>query len=348
MSSWARLVGRKYLSVIINNMQYDFLGIGDTVIDAFIRLKDAHVYCDIDKEKCQICMKFGDKIPYEDVYIIPGVGNSANAAVSASRLGLKSALYTNFGGDIYATECIKALKKEGVGAELMIKHKGKQTNYHYVLWFEDDRTILIRHQEYEYELPNIGKPKWIYLSSLGSNSLPFHELLEKYLTLNDGTIKLAFQPGTYQIKFGKDELAYFYGRSEVFFCNKDEAQRILEITETDIKILLQEIHKLGPKIAVITDGPKGAYCYDGSEMLFQRPYPDPKPPYERTGAGDAFSSTFTSALALGKNLREALMWAPINSMSVVQEVGARAGLLTREQIEKYLKEAPEDYKPKVI
>ena len=247
-------------------MPYDFLGIGDTVTDAFIRLKDAHVYCDIDKEKCQICMKFGDKIPYENVYVIPGVGNSANATVAASRLGLKSALYTNLGDDVYGVECVDALKKEGVGAELMLKHKDKQTNYHYVLWFEDDRTILIRHQEYEYKLPDIDKPAWIYLSSLGSNSLPFHEELEKYLTLQDGKIKLAFQPGTYQIKFGKDELAYFYGRAEVVLVNKDEAQRILEVSETDIKVLLEEMRKLGSKIVVITDGPKGAYSYDGVEM----------------------------------------------------------------------------------
>lgn len=329
-------------------MQYDFLGIGDTVTDAFIRLKDAHVYCDVDKERCQICMKFGDKIPYENVYVIPGVGNSANAAVSASRLGLKSALYTNLGDDMYGKECVKALEDEGVNGEFMLKHKGAKTNYHYVLWFEDDRTILIKHQEYEYKLVDIGKPKWIYLSSLGSNSLSFHEELEKYLTLHDGSIKLAFQPGTYQIKFGKDKLAYFYGRSEVLFCNKDEAQRILEITEPDIKILLQKIHKLGPKITVITDGPKGAYCYNGDEMLFQGSYPDPKPPYERTGAGDAFSSTFTTALALGKSIREALMWAPINSMSVVQYVGAREGLLTREKLEEYLLQAPEDYKPQKI
>ena len=74
---------------------------------------------------------------------------------------------------------------------------------------------------------------------------------------------------------------------------------------TEIKKLLEEMKKLGPKIVVITDGPKGAYAYDGSDILFMQPYPDPKPPYERTGAGDAFSSTTTVALALGKNLSEA-------------------------------------------
>ena len=76
--------------------------------------------------------------------------------------------------------------------------------------------------------------------------------------------------------------------------------------------------------------------------------PDPKPPLERTGAGDAFSSTVTSALALGKSLPEALSWGPINSMSVVQYVGAQKGLLTREALEKYLREAPESYWPQKI
>jgi len=79
-----------------------------------------------------------------------------------------------------------------------------------------------------------------------------------------------------------------------------------------------------------------------------RAYPDPKPPYERTGAGDAFSSTFVTALALGKDVRTALRWAPINSMSVVQQVGARAGLLTVAELEKYLASAPADYQPKII
>ena len=73
-------------------------------------------------------------------------------------------------------------------------------------------------------------------------------------------------------------------------------------------------------------------------------YPDPAPPVDRTGAGDSFSSTFTAAIALGLSPSEALAWGPINSMSVVQHIGAQKGLLTREKIEEYLKNAPEDYK----
>ena len=39
-----------------------------------------------------------DKIPYEDVTVVPAVGNSANAAVSAARLGLPVS-FVSFVGD---------------------------------------------------------------------------------------------------------------------------------------------------------------------------------------------------------------------------------------------------------
>ncbi len=326
---------------------YDFLSIGDTVTDAFIRLKDASVHCKLNKEDCELCMTFGDKIPYENVTVIPAVGNSANAAVSAARLGLKSALVTNLGADMYGKDALKYLKSQKVGTEFIKVNKKLKTNYHYVLWFEDDRTILVKHEKYPYSLPKLGKQKWIYLSSLGADANAMYPQLKAYLEANQD-VKLVFQPGTYQMSGNVLEISYFYKRSEIFFCNKEESQRILKSEDHDIKNLLKNMRSLGPKMIVITDGPKGSYVYDG-ETYWQMPiYPDPKPPFERTGAGDAFSSTFTSVIALGRSIEEALMWASINSMSVVQKVGAQAGLLTRKELEEYLKNAPADYKPRKI
>ena len=96
---------------------------------------------------------------------------------------------------------------------------------------------------------------------------------------------------------------------------------------------------------MITDGPKGAYASDGQSRFKMPPYPDPAPPFERTGAGDAFSSAFVAALIKGSNIEGALQWAPINSMSVVQKVGAQAGLLSEDEIGDLLQKAPEWYKP---
>ena len=330
--------------------QLDFLAIGDIVTDAFIRLHEASVNCNIDHDNCTISMPFGEKIPYESVTVLKSVGNSPNAAVSASRLGLSSGLVTDIGDDVNGDECLAELKKNKVSTKYVTVHHGIPTNYHYVLWYEDDRTILVKHEEYEYSLPRIGSPKWIYLSSMAENSLPYHLELEKYLKKHP-EIKLAFQPGTFQMRFGFEKLRGLYEHTEVLFCNVGEAKKILKIDGKDhveIKDLLERMHNLGPKIVCITDGPRGAYAFDGTVAWFMPPYPDPKPPYERTGAGDAFSSTFTIALALGKTLSEALMWGPINSMSVVQYVGAQKGLLTRDALEKFLKNAPGNYRPRKI
>jgi len=326
--------------------QYDFIAIGDQTIDAFIHLRDAEVHS-ISPEKKLICMRFADKIPYDSVKVVPAVGNSANAAICAARLGLKSAFVTNIGADTEGREALAVYKKEHVARRYIKVNRDKKTNYHYVLSFRGERTILIKHEKYAYALPDIGEPTWVYLSSVGENSLAFHKQIERYLAQHPG-IKLAFQPGTFQMKMGREKLRGIYRRTDVFLANREEAHRVSGHRGKDVKKLLDAVNAMGPKVVVITDGKEGAYVKEGGKYWFMPAYPDPKPPFERTGAGDAFSATFVAALAQGKDIGTALRWAPINSMSVVQQIGARAGLLGRPELERYLRKAPASYKPRRI
>lgn len=326
---------------------YDFVAIGDIVTDAFIKLKDASVHCDINHEHCTISLAFGDKIPYESVEVVRAVGNSSNAAVAAARLGLKSALVTDMGDDQNSRECLESLEKDNVARDFVSIHPGKETNYHYVLWYDDDRTILVRHQEYERTFPAIEEPEWIYLSSLGEDSLKYQNQIIKYLQ-NHPDISFAFQPGTFQISLGKDTLREIYARAKILFCNIAEAEKILGLKGLEVREFLIQLHELGPEIVVVTNGPKGAYAFDGWDSWYQPPYPDPEPPFERTGAGDAFASTTVAALALGHDFPTALSWGAINSMSVVQQVGAQKGLLSLPQIEAYLKKVPPDFQARKL
>ena len=326
---------------------HDFIAIGDVVTDAFIKLEEAEVNCDVNRESCMISMAFGDKIPYESVTVVCAVGNCANAAVASARLGLSPALVSNLGDDQNGRECLESLKMNNVDDIFIKTHPGKETNYHYVLWYENDRTILVKHQEYDRTFPDVREPKWLYLTSLGEDTLEYHKQITKYLK-DHPSISLAFQPGTFQIKLGFEVLKDIYAATKIFFCNVDEAGRILGLDTLGINELLKRIHALGPQIVVITNGPKGAYAYDGTNTWFQSPYPDIAPPLERTGAGDAFSSTTVAALALGEDLPTALSWGAVNSMSVVQEIGAQKGLLSRFQIEQYLKDAHPDFQTRKI
>lgn len=326
----------------------DIISIGDVVTDAFIRLFDHNASVIEQDGKKMLAMEFGTKIPYDHVEVIEGVGNAANAAVCFARLGLKTGFVSNVGSDTYGRDIIDALGKNKVDTRFVRINHEKKSNYHYVLWYGSERTILIRHEGYSYHWPHITEeemPAWVYFSSVSEHAAGFHDQVARWL-LEHPDVKFAFQPGTFQMEMGVERLKTLYARSDVLILNREEAANVSGGDHGNVHQLLDKLHALGPKVVCITDGPAGAYASDGNSRLKMPIYPDPGPPLDRTGAGDAFSSTFVAALAKGQNIEVALMWGPINSMSVVQKVGAQAGLLSDIQLEAYLKHAPHDYFPK--
>lgn len=321
------------------------LVIGDIFTDAFIQLADesAKVIKEADGREW-LALPFGQKPPYDHVDIVRSVGPSPNAAVSMARLGLKPELMAWVGDDAVGKEAIEHLATEHVGTSHMVTEAGKKTSYWYVLRYGADRTMLVKSEKYNYEWQDPAVvPDWIYLAYIGEDSWPLHEKLADYLTRNPG-VKFALQPGTFHWEWGVEKMAALYKNAYITIMNREEAADATGKPLDSIHELAAGLHALGPKIVVITDGPKGSYAsYDGKVVTIPN-YPDPAKPLDRTGAGDAFASTIVSALAQGKTMDEALTWAPINSMSVVQKLGAQAGLLTPSEVQTFLASAPADYK----
>lgn len=330
--------------------QIDVLSVGDVVTDAFIKLIDDRAEAIEGKDGPVLCMPFGAKIPFDHSEVLNAVGNSPNAAVNFAKLGLECGLVANVGGDSAGRDILATLHQANVDTRLVHINPKKMSNYHYVLWYKEDRTILIKHEDYDYYWPKLKPrevPKWIYFSSIGKNALEFHDDLADWLEENP-EVKLAFQPGTFQMEMGAKRLRRIYQRSEIMACNREEAVYITDGNYDDVNSLFDRLHKLGPKIVVISDGPNGSYASDGENRFKMPPYPDPKPPLERTGAGDAFTSTFVAAIMKGNTIDGALQWAPISSMNVVQHVGAQAGLLGERELAELLAKAPEWYKPEKL
>lgn len=327
--------------------QLDVLAVGDVVTDAFVKLLDDQAKVTEHEGQTYLTMPFGTKVPYDHALVLEGVGNAANAAVSFSKLGLHAGLVSNVGGDDWGRDVLRALSAKKVDTRFTHINPGKVTNYHYVLWYKAERTILIKHEEYEYHWPRfraIDVPKWVYFSSISKNALGYHDQLTEWLNHNP-EVKLAFQPGTFQMEYGVERLKHLYARTEVVILNREEAVRVTDGDYDNLHDLLDRLHGYGPKIAVVTDGPHGAYASDGANRYKMPNYPDPAPPVERTGAGDSFASTLVAAIMKGATLETALLWAPINSMNVVQHVGAQEGLLNAHEIDHYLRAAPDWYHP---
>jgi sugar/nucleoside kinase (ribokinase family) len=309
----------------------DFVAIGDTVVDDFIRLSDARVVCKGEKEDCELCVRFGDKVPFDSSTILYGVGNAANAAVAAARLGLSAGFVTNVGKDLNGDKIVEYFKTEHVDTSHITQHDGAPTNYHYVLWYDDDRTILINHFVYQYRFPmDLPEPKIIYFSSIAGGTEAYHDDVATYLEQHPNVF-FCFQPGTFQIKLGAERLARLYVRANLLVVNKEEAQRILGVpnTQDDVPTLLAGLSALGSKVVIISDDVRGAYALENSAVIHLDMYKDKKPPIEKTGAGDAFTSTTAVYYATGTPLKDAMLRGMINAAHVVQDIGAQRGLQTR-------------------
>lgn len=325
------------------------LSIGDIFSDAFIKLNEDYARIDTDPDGSKrLSLPFGSKPPYDSVEIVQAVGPSPNAAVSFARLGLRSSLMAFLGDDEPGRNSLDYLHAEQIDTTPMSVQAGINSNYYYVLRYGADRTILVRNEDYDYAWHEPqAAPDWVYLSLISQSSWQLHEDLLDYLETHLDT-KLAFQPGTFHFEWGADKLARIYARSHIVVMNREEAVEVTGRSYDSLRELADGLHALGPKIVVITDGPSGSYAsYDGKLVTIPN-YPDPAPPVDRTGAGDAFASTIVAALAHGESMDVALTWAPINSMSVVQKLGAQAGLLRKNEIKRYLQTAPADYRPQEL
>jgi len=314
---------------------FDVTVIGDTVIDTYIPLLEAHVTKK--GEQTMISLPFGHKVPVGDAISLVA-GNGANVAVGIARLGLKTALYTHVGNkdDEEFDDQIKSkLKSEKVDLRYVAETDSLPSNHNIVLTFDNERTILTHHQNWDYSLPDLEQSKCIYLTSLSESVVKTSLLADLVRFLERTGAKLVFQPGTFQIKLGIKKQSRLLSMTQLLVMNKEEAKIFLSINHEEMKTLLQELHDLGPKQVIITDGKDGSFGFDGEKYYQLGLFPAKL--VEMTGAGDAYASGVTAALLQGKDLSEAMRWGTANSAGVVEEVGPQKGLLHKNKIGEVLK-----------
>lgn len=332
-------------------MIYDCVSIGDSIFDVFLMISDASVHCRKDGEQCELCLKYGQKVPVEQIFRSLG-GNAANNAVGLKRLGIHGGLNTVHGDDEIGERIDQYLEKEHIDLSLVTRQPNTESRYSTILSFKGERTILEHQVQHRYHLMHdFPRTSWIYLSSVGKNYEEFFNAIAAYV--KDRKIKLVFTPNNVQLSEPIESYRAVLEYSYAVFLNREEAAKMLknvsgmmnngqEVEKMgvgEIKNMLSEIYELGPKVVAITDGKDGSYVYDGNRYLYLRIYDFPL--VEMTGAGDAYASGFMAALMRNLPTAEAMRWGTFNAGSVVTKVGAQKGLLTYPQMKQLLKENPD-------
>ncbi len=307
----------------------DILTIGDSCIDMTMHISNANEVKMDGSDTPQICFIHGSKIPVEKFYTSIG-GNSVNVATGCNRMGLKTAIYTEIGDDQNGQKIIDELKDAGIDTSFCIKNQDSNTNSNSIIVHNYERTIFSYHAPRNYKIREWEKPTLLYYTSIGDGFENFQNELIKYIKENK-EIAVVFNPGTYQMKAGFNYIKEFLEITTILIINTEEAVKL--VGEKPLPKTHIDLQKLGPKLTVITDGKNGASAFDGENLVKVSAYTDGREVKDKTGAGDAFSSGFISAIFHKKALKEALGWGSINAFGEITKESAGTGIYTKEKME---------------
>lgn len=312
---------------------FDVICIGSATVDVFVDTEDRL----FKGKKKKVSVPFGSKILIRDLKVHTGGGGS-NPAAAFSRLGLKTAYAGNVGDDEHTKTILGSMEKEKVDTSMAVK-RGR-SGYSVILDAEGhDRTILaFKGSNNDLRRKDLNflkmKPKLFYFGTMLGRAYQTQHQVAKYADKNN--IKVAMNISLYLAKKGKKFLGPVLKHVDILVLNKEEAKAITK--KSRIPEQIRSLRKLGPGIAVVTDGKMGAYASDGEERLHV--HGKKMKIAEATGAGDAFTSAFIAGIMKGKGLRYALQMGQAEAESVLSHHGAKEKLLTFNEIKKLIRRKP--------
>lgn len=271
------------------------------------------------------CVTLGAKIDVDQLVLATG-GGATNAAVTFGRLGFATSIMTRIGADEPGDAVVKELQTNKVDTSLISVAKKEQTAFSTLLTAENgERTVLVyrgasaNFSEKDIRLSKITQTA-VYLTSLGGNTAMAAAVAKA--CKQKGTM-FVWNPGAQELKAGRG-LDPIRKLAKILLVNLEEAQLLSGKSSNDPKIQC-ELLALPGSIVVITDGQNGAFAR--SEKTTWHCRTSGTPSISRTGAGDAFGSGFTAAIVNGMSIEDALRLGTMNAESVVQNIGAKAGIL---------------------
>lgn len=316
-----------------------------------------------------LLLREGSKTEAVDVSTHTG-GGGVNAAIAMARLGLDVSALVKLGKDRRAETVLARLLAEGVstrwtvrdgraptGASVMVSSHDRNAA---VFTFRGANTLLdledLKNEAFMVDL--------VHVASLSNESAEcFPAIIAR--SKSAGALIVA-NPGPRQLAARGPAFERCLGEIDILSINASEAEVLLpsliarygeggaSLDGEDLPRLARRgldgggfhmtlaafigaVTSFGPRYVLLTDGLAGAYLGMPGRLTY---CPALAVQVAGTaGAGDAFTSTFASYIALGATAETAMHAATVNAASVVSHVDTQTGLLRRSDVERRMTEA---------
>lgn len=315
---------------------FDVITFGAATRDVFLRSKAMELHRE--HGVMEACFVFGAKLNVEEIIFETGGGGTNNAVTFARMAKLKTAAVCKVGNDSSGDDILSALKKDRVDTAFVQRDAKEKTGYStIILSREAERTILV-HRGAASRLDAEKIPwnkitaKLFHVSSLGGDLALVRKIMDRAEEIG---AKVCWNPGNGEFKRGTSSLAPLLRRADLVSINREEASTLTGQKDADLPGIIREMRRLC-RHAVVTDGRKGAYAISRERTIHAAVVPVRR--INLTGAGDAFTSAYAFAFTTYHDPKTALALGTLNATGVVQNMGAKAGILrhmpTREELAK--------------
>lgn len=315
----------------MSDKKFDIIAVGSSTRDVLLRSEGFEVRKHADSPTgVEQCFPLGSKLEIKEIVFATG-GGGTNVAVTFARQRFQTACVGVVGEDITGQEVLWELKKEGVNTDFFQKHNDNLTAYSIILVHPDaERTILsYKGEGQHFDVKKVPLDKldadWFYLDSMGGHYDLMWALVNH--AINHG-IKIAFNPGGKELDHGLEKLKPILKHIDIYITNREEGAQLVGVPSRNQNIILDKLQKLIKGFIILSDGHNGVKVRNG-KTEYSASVPD-SPVVERTGAGDAFGSGFTSEYIRSGSIEKAIQFATANASSVVTKFGAKAGILRKD------------------
>jgi sugar/nucleoside kinase (ribokinase family) len=317
----------KCVKIFMNMSNLTFLCVGSATQDVFLSHSPEFVPACDNPEDCFFEIPLGAKVNVNKINFSTG-GGATNAATTFARAGEHAIFMGQIAQDPAGATITKALDEEGIDTSGLAVAEKYHTGYSVLLLAPSgERTILTyrgastHFRTSNFDLKRIDQPfDWLYVTTLNGH---FTILDKLFREAKERGAKIAWNPGRGELA-DSEKLRALLSDVDILLANREELAQCF--TGESLEELVRRAHNYCP-VVVGTDGSAGAMAVDKTSFAVAGLYNPESPVADRTGAGDSFGSAFVLAYARGLGLKKALIYGGANSDAVVQQIGAKTGIL---------------------
>lgn len=262
----------------------------------------------------------------------PG-GKGANQAVAAARLGGKVRFITKRGNDLFGNQAVGLLMRENIDTEYIVKDPELPSGVALITVDANGENSIVVAPGSNGNLLKEDIPLHVFESEktdilLLQLEIPLETVEYSAITASEHNIKVILNPAP-ACELSDNLLNHVW----MITPNETEAGLLTGVHITDIEsadraaVILQD---RGVKNVIITLGESGAYLKSAD---FTGLIPGIKvDPIDTTAAGDVFNGALAVAIAEGKDLKDAVVFANKAASIAVTRMGAQASAPYRNEI----------------